>query len=84
MSVCSRGKPLLLLGELDKWVPMSPQRVTGMTIDQGDIHIRISGGVRERPTFTYIWDNKTYQATCVIGESGTALIKIAEGQCLED
>ncbi len=75
---------MLLLGELGKFVPMSPQRVTGITIDQEDVHIRLGGGVRERLTFTYIWDNKTYQATCVIGESGTALIKIAEGQCLEN
>ncbi|XP_067661072.1 uncharacterized protein [Haliotis asinina] len=74
------GKQVLIQGELDKWVPMSPQRVTDINIAD-DITISLSGGVHETVSFWFNEDGKSSPVTCTLGAGGTASLSFTAGTC---
>ena len=42
---------ILLLGEKDKWVPMSPKRIQQIAFDQTGVGIDFTGAVNEKVSF---------------------------------
>lgn len=78
---CS-SNPIALLGELDKFVPISPQRVSDISITTNDIKIELKGETGEKVTFT-VWYNGTYnEYLCIIGKDSSATISLLRNVCL--
>ena len=46
---------VLLYGELDKWVPMSPQRVHNIEVTADNIHIDLRGASNEKVIWKVKW-----------------------------
>ncbi|XP_046547851.1 uncharacterized protein LOC124257766 [Haliotis rubra] len=74
------GKQVLIQGELDKWVPMSPQRVTGINIAD-DITISLTGAAHETVSFWFNVDGKSSPVTCTLGAGGLATLSFSAGTC---
>ncbi|XP_046547850.1 uncharacterized protein LOC124257765 isoform X2 [Haliotis rubra] len=74
------GKQVLIQGELDKWVPMSPQRVTDINIAE-DITISLTGAVHETVSFWFNVDGKSSPVTCTLGAGGLATLRFTAGTC---
>ena len=82
MFVCYSSQEVLIFGELDKWVPVSPQRVTDINISSSDLSIYIKGAGLEKLTFTLVVDGKWMPFGCVLSKAGTAVISLAFKICL--
>ncbi|XP_067661068.1 uncharacterized protein [Haliotis asinina] len=74
------GKQVLIQGELDKWVPMSPQRVTAINIAD-DITISLTGAAYETVSFWFNVDGKSSPVTCTLGAAGLATLSFTAGLC---
>ncbi|XP_046547847.1 uncharacterized protein LOC124257764 isoform X1 [Haliotis rubra] len=74
------GKQVLIQGELDKWVPMSPQRVTDINIAD-DITISLTGAAHETVSFWFNVDGKSSSVTCTLGAGGLATLSFTAGSC---
>ncbi|XP_070576651.1 uncharacterized protein [Ptychodera flava] len=78
------SKTVLILGELSKWVKMSPQRVLDITIFPGDVVLTLQGGVNEVIEFTVVYtDDLTspHQIKCTVPESGRVLMQLSTEEC---
>lgn len=76
----SNSPPTLLLGELTKLVPVSPQRVTSITVG-ADVTVHVRGAARERVTFTFSQASEVVSVDCVIGATGSAIISLNSRSC---
>ncbi|XP_071096653.1 uncharacterized protein [Haliotis cracherodii] len=74
------GKQVLIQGELDKWVPMSPQRVTDINVAD-DITISLTGAARETVQFWFNVDGVSSPLTCTLGPGGQAILSFTAGAC---
>ncbi|KAK3600158.1 hypothetical protein CHS0354_012281 [Potamilus streckersoni] len=70
-----------VLGELDKWVPISPQRVSEIEVTTDDVHVKMMGVPGEAFDFWYIYKNETYTAKCLINPEGSAVFIMRYGTC---
>ncbi|XP_052789947.1 uncharacterized protein LOC128224213 isoform X2 [Mya arenaria] len=61
-----------ILGELDKWAPMSPQRVTSLTWTSSTVTSELVGAPFEQFDFWYILGSKQNAVTCKLGATGAA------------
>ncbi|XP_046561028.1 uncharacterized protein LOC124270049 [Haliotis rubra] len=75
------GHQVLIQGELDKWVPMSPQRVVDINFDSSDIIVRIAGGANEIVNFSFNTDGVSKSLQCDLGDSGYATISYKAWGC---
>ncbi|PVD22557.1 hypothetical protein C0Q70_18373 [Pomacea canaliculata] len=78
--VLKLSPPTLLLGELTKLVPVSPQRVTSITVG-ADVTVHVRGAARERVTFTFLQASEVVSVDCVIGATGSAIISLNSRSC---
>ncbi|XP_071096650.1 uncharacterized protein [Haliotis cracherodii] len=74
------GKQVLIQGELDKWVPMSPQRVTDINVAD-DITISLTGAAYETVKFWFNVDGVSSPLTCTLGPGGQAILSFTAGAC---
>ncbi|XP_077991614.1 uncharacterized protein LOC144445843 [Glandiceps talaboti] len=77
-------RSVLILGELAKWVKMSPQRVLDIMTYTGDVILTLQGGVNEVIEFTIVYTNDLTtprQIKCTIPESGRMQMHLSNGQC---
>ncbi|KAH3797073.1 uncharacterized protein LOC127837128 [Dreissena polymorpha] len=65
-----------ILGELDKWVPVSPQRVQDITWTDDTVTAPLMGAPKEQFDFWFILGSKENKVICVIGVDGTATFKM--------
>lgn len=72
----------MILGELSKWVPVSPMRVTRMTLSSEDVQVFLSGAPGEAVEFSYLADTKMTRVNCVMSSAGTAKIFLGRMKCL--
>nr|XP_006815625.1 PREDICTED: uncharacterized protein LOC102804514 [Saccoglossus kowalevskii] len=82
--ITASNRSVLLLGELSKWVKMSPQRVIDIITYSADIVLTLQGGVGEHIEFTLVYtdDLKTPQVVkCVFPESGKMQMHISNKKC---
>ncbi|XP_067662761.1 uncharacterized protein [Haliotis asinina] len=75
------GHQVLIQGELDKWVPMSPQRVVDINVDSNDITVRIAGAESEQVLFWFNTDGVSQRIGCFISETGFATISYKQMGC---
>ena len=71
---------ILLLGELAKWVPISPKRVTGLKVNDHDLEVTLKGAPGEVVDFHYYTDSLQV-IPCIISPAGTAVISFARQKC---
>lgn len=83
ISVCRSGHNTVILGELNKWVPMSPQRVRDISLIGDDIQLHLMGAVGEKVTMTFGDPvSKTWvHISCVIPEDGTTTMSYQKQMC---
>ncbi|XP_055954459.1 uncharacterized protein LOC126814885 [Patella vulgata] len=79
--VLKTSPEVVILGELSKWVPVSPQRVQEIS-QSDDIIITITGKQSESVTFSFSVDGVIRSINCVLGSSGTAQIHVEAMKCL--
>ncbi|KAL5016032.1 hypothetical protein ScPMuIL_005621 [Solemya velum] len=75
---------VLIYGEEDKWVPMSPQRVLRIATTNDDITLTVKGSFEETVKFAFIeWSSGSSlrSVTCTFGPSGQAVIRYSSSQC---
>lgn len=72
----------ILYGELSKWVPISPKRVTEIHFSLDDIYVTLQGGSGERVVFSYSIDGQMSHTECVLSGEGTGTLQILSGKCL--
>ena len=71
---------IVLYGELDKWVPMSPQRVLQVATITDNVYVDIKGAAGEPIEFHATVNNKWRKYKCIMGTDGTTRINI-RGSC---
>ena len=76
---------VILLGELDKFVPISPQRVSTISIGDSDIQVTLRGTPGEKLDF-YLGIQTSvpgagFGLTCQISDLGVAILSIADLSC---
>ena len=72
---------MLLLGETSKWVPMSPKRVSGITLTTRDIQVTLNGGAWEKVKFMVLYGESVIEFYCQMSEAGTAILSLASNSC---
>ena len=65
-----------MLGELDKWVPMSKQRLIDLTWTDTDIQGVMNGAPLEKFDFYYILSTKENSVSCMLDEFGYAVLRM--------
>ncbi|ESO98846.1 hypothetical protein LOTGIDRAFT_231210 [Lottia gigantea] len=58
---------IVILGEISKWVPVSPQRVTQINQDSNELTIDITGQPGESVPFYFNIDGQTNTINCALG-----------------
>ena len=79
---CFRGWELILLGELNKWVPMSPGRIKEIRTTLDEIYVTLSGGAFERVTFSHSANGTVVHTDCVLSASGSANLSVLKELCI--
>lgn len=64
------------MGEIDKWAPISPQRVKGISWNDTYVIVPLDGAPGEQFDFYCLLQSKLAAATCKIPASGRATFKI--------
>ncbi|KAL3880433.1 hypothetical protein ACJMK2_032671 [Sinanodonta woodiana] len=81
-SIFQVGKnEILIYGEVNKWVPMSPERVQEVLVSD-DIEIHLQGSAGEEVTFAFFVNGVfTPNIHCTIGNDGTAILRFNSLNC---
>ncbi|XP_059175515.1 uncharacterized protein LOC131955424 [Physella acuta] len=77
---------VILLGELDKWVPMSSKRFRAVAVSDDDVTVELTVNARETVTFNYVTDNDPVRTVvCDNSQSSrpadVTIISIAKSSC---
>eukprot|EP00937_MAST-01D_sp_MAST-1D-sp2_P006546 g6546.t1 len=72
----------VLVGELAKWVPASPDRVTSIDAQASSLVVGLKGAQGEAVKLTFLdASSKLVAATCVLPPSGRATLTMPAGSC---
>ena len=70
------------MGELDKYVPISPQRISNIKVQSDDVIMWLKGVTGERVTMYYYMDGRNVtDIECVFGGDGTAVVYFGRHAC---
>ena len=81
LCIC-RSEEVIILGELNKWVVMSPQRITSITLSTDDIQMSLTGAINEQVNMSFQVSGKMTSILCVMGKSGTSSLSLKDHQCV--
>nr|XP_022321423.1 uncharacterized protein LOC111123413 [Crassostrea virginica] len=71
-----------LLGETDKWLPVSQQRLTALTpIQDQDLVLTVAGAQGESVRFSYLLDGTLQTVTCNFKQTSSLLLSISNKTC---
>ena len=76
-----RADELVLLGELSKWIPVSPKRVLDISYDQDDFRVTLTGAAGEVVSFSAVYRQTYLQFHCVLSQAGLAIISFRDTTC---
>ena len=77
-----RKRQVAIFGELDKIVPMSPQRVRSLSVSDLDIQVTLTGTPGEQIDFYFLEGTQNWwKFHCIISKESTATISVAQGTC---
>ena len=88
--VSYRSEEFVIYGELDKWVPVSPQRINRISTvhtkdssgEFADVEVHLRGGPYEKVTFSVGRHNEQLVAvSCVMSMDGVAKLSIVRAAC---
>ncbi|KAL4218854.1 hypothetical protein ACF0H5_021442 [Mactra antiquata] len=65
-----------IFGELDKWAPMSPQRVVSVSWTNDTVTAPLIGAPKETFNFWYLLGSKLDAVTCQLSINGTVMFKM--------
>lgn len=83
MNIVFRNESVIVLGEVNKFVPMSPQRIFSFSLESDDIVIVLSGATGEQVQFSISYlPSKVTVIKCAIGDSGHATLSVANRKCV--
>lgn len=70
-----------ILGELNKWVPVSSQRIVYVQVRAGGITVGLQGGADETVVMAYSYgpNNSVGIANCVLGDEGRVYLVLSRG-----
>lgn len=71
---------IAIYGEHDKFVPMSPQRITDIIYTENDMVLEVAGVASENVTISYLMDGQLKHITQVFSSSGTSMISLIQGK----
>ena len=73
------------MGEVEKFVPLSPKRVRTIDVSQQDIVIQMTGVMGEKLNFFHLVVGQTrpFSHTCVFGLTGVVELRIFEHTCIQ-
>lgn len=71
-----KNSTVLLLGELSKWVPVSPDRIDDISLTPESLNIAMTGAAHEKVTMTFMFNQKPFHATCSFSESLNLVLKV--------
>jgi len=75
---------VVLAGELDKWVPMSPKRVTKIQVEDiqaAELYVSLTGAPNEKVLFSYTLNGNFITVPCLLSSAGSASIGVVKQQC---
>ena len=78
------GTKVVLVGEMSKIIPQSPQRMRSVSVSNDDVMVEMVGVIGEHLDFTVFYDNgnmfyKTIQ--CDFPDTGSVTLSGANGIC---
>ncbi|KAK7102302.1 hypothetical protein V1264_020540 [Littorina saxatilis] len=79
--VLTQNPSILMLGELTKVVPVSPQRVTKIDVTGNDVKVYLKGVPSEGVYFTFSIDSNIVTISCTFGNSRTAVLDVTAKTC---
>ena len=65
-----------IFGEIDKWVPMSPNRVTRISWTSTDVTASLQGAPNETFAIWYMYKSKADSVTCHLTNQGLGAFRI--------
>lgn len=75
-----RSKDVCILGEVDKWVPLSPQRIRAISTGS-DIIMSLAGSPGENLRIAFTENGKLQFVQCTLDSAGTATLRYVSGVC---
>jgi len=90
-NVCYRSEEFFIYGELDKWVPVSPQRINRIATihtkdssgaEHADVELHLRGGPKEQVVISVgRSDGPIVAISCVMSVDGAAKLSVARERC---
>ena len=75
------SRTLVLLGELDKVVPVSPRRITQIEVLGEEVKVHLRGVPNERVDITFSMESSLMTVTCLVGPSRTVVADLPAQTC---
>ncbi|XP_078489098.1 uncharacterized protein LOC100181073 isoform X2 [Ciona intestinalis] len=72
---------LVILGEREKWVPVSSRRITGVEMKDGNFLIDLQGKPTEVITMDFLLDTNLVSVSCTVPDSGTTRVSVHSKTC---
>ena len=76
-----RNRKIALFGELAKWIPVSPKRISDITLFGPDLQLTWRGKPNEVIEGTAIVDGKLVKKSCRLSSGGMSLWGVLAGTC---
>lgn len=78
----SNTHTVFLMGETDKWVPVSEQRIVAiLPIQDTDIVLTVAGGRGETVRISYLLDGTLQIVTCTFKLTSSLMLSISNKSC---
>ncbi|XP_072031493.1 uncharacterized protein [Amphiura filiformis] len=69
---------VLILGELSKWVKVSPGRITDISLTRDTLSLSMTGAPSEKVTMTFLFNMKPMPVTCTFPESRKVVLEVMD------
>ncbi|CAH1277104.1 Hypp9481 [Branchiostoma lanceolatum] len=77
-----QNQTAMIIGETDKWVPVSPQRVKNILMFDSNLELSLAGAPGETVTMSFMVGAKgLVEIKCVLNEAGTATLNLNKEAC---
>lgn len=76
-----RSDKFVILGELDKWVPISPQRLRDVIYVGKVPFLVLEGATGEKINYTFLQNDEKFSVECMIPESGAVRLDVRKRKC---